>query len=145
MLSTILLPTDGSESTLPVLSTALDWVKRVNGKLVVLSVAGTLSYNPLAGDIPSIDWRAYEEEQRLRAQRILAQAKAMADAAGVPCDTVLEQSDDPAEKILLTAKTHSCDAIFMAAHRRPRLLRLLAGSQTQKVLAHASVPVMVFR
>ncbi len=145
MIRTILLPTDGSDSSGPALQAALEWLKQVDGRLVVLSVAGTLSYNPLAEEVPSIDWKDYEEKQRRRAQCVLDDVCAHARQAGVPCDTVLEQSDDPATAILDTARKQQVDAIFMASHRRSRLNRLFVGSQTQKVLAHAELPVMVFR
>ena len=144
MIHTILLPTDGSDITEPALKAAMEWLKQVNGKLVVLSVARTLHYNPLSENVPSTDWKAYEEEQRRRSNQILDQVRIIAEQSGVHCETVLEQSDDPAEKIILTAKSHHCDAIFMTAHRRPRLTRLFIGSQTQKVLAHSDLPVMVF-
>lgn len=144
MLPNILLPTDGAESSGPVLDVAIDWVKHSGGKLVVLSVAGTLSYSPLAEDVPSIDWQAYEARQRERAQRLLDEACARARAAGIACEPVLEQSDDLAGKIVETAQRLHCDAIFMATHRRSRLMRLFAGSQTQKVLARTNLPVLVF-
>lgn len=145
MIKTILVPTDGSDTSRPAITAALDWLRQVDGKLVVLSVADTLSYNPLAEDVPSIDWKAYEAAQRQRAQRILDEVAASARQAGVACDTVLEQSDDPAAMILDTARQRQADAIFMASHRHSRLSRLFVGSQTQKVLAHTGLPVMVFR
>lgn len=145
MLKTILFPTDGSESGQPVLNSALELLKQVDGKLIVLSVAGTLSYNPLSEDVPSIDWKDYEAQQRRRAQSVLDDVSAQAAQAGVACDTLLEQSDDPAAVILDTAQKLRPDAIFMASHRRSGLTRLFVGSETQKVLSHASTPVMVFR
>ena len=38
-----------------------------------------------------------------------------------------------------------CDLIFMASHGRRGLSGILLGSETQKVLTHAKVPVLVFR
>lgn len=144
MIRTILLPTDGSDSSRPALEAALEWLKQVNGKLVVVSVAGTLSCNPLTEEAPSIDWKDYDEKQRQRARRVLDGVCAQATQAGVACEAVLAQSDDPAAAIVDASRTHPVDAIFMASHRHSRLTRLFVGSQTQKVLAHAGVPVMVF-
>lgn len=145
MIKTILFPTDGSDSARPALDAALDWLRQVNGRLIVLSVAGKLSFNPLSEDVPSIDWKDYELKQQQRARRVLDQIDADARQAGIDCTTVLEQSEDPADVIVDTARKYAVDAIFMASHRRSGLTRLFVGSQTQKVLSHTSVPVMVFR
>ena len=49
------------------------------------------------------------------------------------------------EAIIETAKNHGCDVIFMASHGRRGLSAVLLGSETQKVLTHSSIPVMVYR
>ena len=54
-------------------------------------------------------------------------------------------SDYPAEAILAIARKRRCDLIVMASHGRRGLKAFLLGSQTQKVLARAGIPVMVFR
>ena len=43
------------------------------------------------------------------------------------------------------AKDKACDLIVMASHGRSGLKAVLLGSETQKVLAHAGVPVLVHR
>jgi nucleotide-binding universal stress UspA family protein len=54
-------------------------------------------------------------------------------------------ADNPWEAIIATAQRLGCDLIAMVSHGRRGLSRLLAGSETQKVLAGADVPVMVLR
>ena len=54
-------------------------------------------------------------------------------------------SDFPAETILATAAKQKCDLIVMASHGRCGIARALLGSQAQKVLAQAKVPVLIFR
>ena len=95
--------------------------------------------------MPASEWRQYEKYQRDDAAKNLEPVLIAAREAGVPCDTVIEQGDDPAEKIVAVAQRLGCDAIFMASHRKNALMKLFVGSSTQKVLAHATVPVMVFR
>jgi nucleotide-binding universal stress UspA family protein len=68
-----------------------------------------------------------------------------AKAAGVPCESVHVTSDFPADTILQTAKKRKCDLICIASHGQRGLKAMLLGSQTQKVLAHAEIPVLVFR
>jgi nucleotide-binding universal stress UspA family protein len=79
------------------------------------------------------------------AQRYLAVIERAAKAAGVPCETVSVTDDFPADAILSLAKRRKCDLIFMASHGRRGLGGLLLGSETQKVLTHARIPVLVHR
>lgn len=68
-----------------------------------------------------------------------------AKAAGVSCDCVSVTSDFPADTILAVAKKRKCDLIVMASHSRKGISAMLLGSQTQKVLAQATIPVLVHR
>ena len=79
------------------------------------------------------------------AERYLGMIRKAAAAAGVSCDAISLTSDFPADAILATAKRRKCDLIVMASHGRSGLKAVLLGSETQKVLAHAGVPVLVHR
>ena len=65
--------------------------------------------------------------------------------AGVAIETTTVKSFSPYEAIIEAASKNGCDVIFMASHGRRGLNALLLGSETQKVLTHATVPVMVYR
>ena len=56
-----------------------------------------------------------------------------------------ETSDVPYEIIISTAEQKQCDLIFMASHGRRGITSLLLGSETQKVLTHSKIPVLVYR
>jgi nucleotide-binding universal stress UspA family protein len=49
------------------------------------------------------------------------------------------------EAVIAAAKKHKCDLIVMASHGRRGIKRLLLGSETQLVLTHSHVPVLVLR
>jgi nucleotide-binding universal stress UspA family protein len=68
-----------------------------------------------------------------------------AQAAGVPCQTVIAYSVLPYQEIISTAVDQKCDLIFMASHGRRGLSRLLVGSVAQNVLAYSPIAVMVLR
>jgi len=51
----------------------------------------------------------------------------------------------PFESINASAERNRCDLIFMASHGRRGLSGLLLGSETQKVLTHSKIPVLVYR
>jgi nucleotide-binding universal stress UspA family protein len=60
-------------------------------------------------------------------------------------ETMTAQSFSPYEAIIDTAKAKGCDVIFMSSHGRKGLSAVLLGSETQKVLTHSTIPVMVYR
>jgi nucleotide-binding universal stress UspA family protein len=47
--------------------------------------------------------------------------------------------------VLHAAHRRKCDLIVMASHGRRGLARALLGSETQKVLTHTRIPVLVVR
>jgi nucleotide-binding universal stress UspA family protein len=47
--------------------------------------------------------------------------------------------------LLAAAKKHKCHLILMASHGRKGIKRLLLGSETQQVLTHSTIPVLVLR
>jgi nucleotide-binding universal stress UspA family protein len=68
-----------------------------------------------------------------------------AQAAGVAFDTAKSTEFSPYTGIINTAREKGCDLIMMASHGRRGLAGLLLGSETQKVLTHSEIPVLVYR
>jgi len=68
-----------------------------------------------------------------------------ATAAGVECAPVSVINESPYEAIIKQATQSGCDMIMMASHGRRGLQSLLLGSETQKVLVHSKIPVLVCR
>jgi nucleotide-binding universal stress UspA family protein/hemerythrin-like domain-containing protein len=85
----------------------------------------------------------FNENVAGEARAILAKAEVVAREAGVAYDSVIATSDRPHEAILDAAETRGCDLIFMASHGRRGVKSLMLGSQTQKVLQHTTLPVLV--
>ena len=79
------------------------------------------------------------------AARYLGEIEAAAQAAGVPCECVTIEGEFPAEAIVKVAAKRKCDLIVMASHGRRGVAGILLGSETQKVLILAKVPVLVCR
>ena len=63
----------------------------------------------------------------------------------MPCAVVQASGDSPYDTIIATARDKGCDLILMASHGRKGIKGLLLGSETQKVLVHSAIPVMVYR
>ena len=79
------------------------------------------------------------------AGKILQKIVKRAQAAGVECEPRHALSRAPWQAILAAARKYKCDAIVMGSHGRGGLAALLLGSETQKVLAHSKLPVLVAR
>ena len=87
----------------------------------------------------------YKEHMAAVAGRYLDVAKKIAKAAGVTCDLVHLEHDQPYQAIIDTAQKRGCDAIHMASHGRRGISAILLGSETLKVLTHSAIPVIVCR
>jgi nucleotide-binding universal stress UspA family protein len=79
------------------------------------------------------------------AHNVLSAALSAAKSAGLTADTLLAESGQPHEAIVAAAKSKGADLILMGSHGRSGANAFLLGSVTQKVLAHANVPVVVCR
>jgi nucleotide-binding universal stress UspA family protein len=87
----------------------------------------------------------YEAEAAAKTKNYLDFVKKVAAGSDVKCDTAQVISDQPFEEIIKAAEKKGCDLILMASHGRRGIEGLLLGSETQKVLTHSSVPVLVYR
>lgn len=145
MFKTILVPTDGSPLSDKAVQAAVKFAKAHDGRIIGISVAEPYPFSPLSEAAFSDERELYEQKAREIAQLHVEKIASAAHALGVPCETVVTQSFSPYEEIIDAAKKWNCDVIFMSSHGRKGLSRLFIGSETQKVLAHSTIPVMVFR
>jgi nucleotide-binding universal stress UspA family protein len=63
----------------------------------------------------------------------------------VQCKVVQIEDEHPHRAIIDTAENSGCDLIAMASHGRRGVSALVIGSETNKVLTHSSIPVLVYR
>ncbi len=147
MFERILVATDGSELSQRAVTSAITLAATHAAELVMLKVIprypqsyleGALIYSPK-------DVAAVEQKWQDDAAAELAEAKAQALAKGVQAHIDVVKSDLVAEAIIGAAKTHNSELIVMASHGRNGVQRLLLGSETQHVLTHSHLPVLVLR
>jgi len=86
----------------------------------------------------------YDAQERIAAARVKAVTDA-AKGAGIACNAHTVEALHPWEAILDHAKSQQCDLIVMASHGRRGVAALLLGSETQRVLIHSSLPVLVVK
>jgi nucleotide-binding universal stress UspA family protein len=147
MFRRILVPSDGSPLSRGAVQAAVALAKACGAAVVVFH-----AYPKFRGGAYGTNESAHEalvaahvQQAKADVDAIFAAADAEARAAGVPCECVAIAGDHPWEAILAVAKRKRCDAICMASHGRRGLAGVLLGSETQKVLTHATLPVLVIR
>jgi len=141
----ILVPTDGSDVSAVAEQAAIEFARAHGSEIVALSVAQTYPAYAAAEASMAVDPTLDNDALRRWAERNVGRVGAAAAGAGVACTQLTVFSHSASDAILDSAREHGCDLIFMGSHGRRGLSRLLAGSETQKVLAGAEVPVMVLR
>jgi len=143
----ILVPTDGSKLSQKAVREAVAFAKACGAKVVALHVYPTFAGSPYGNFGPSkaIMANSHEREYKDYADKVFAEISKAADAAGVPFDSVLVEGDDVHKQIIGIAGKKRCDLICMASHGRRGLSGVVLGSETQKVLTHSAIPVLVLR
>lgn len=147
MFKHILLPTDGSPLSRSAVEAGVALAKSLGARVTGFFAAPAPTPVIYRRAIP-VGITTLEKHRKIikkMADNYLAVIAKAAGAAGVPYQGVSVTSDFPAQAILETAKKRKCDLIFMAPHGEHGLSELLLGSQTQKVLSHATIPVLVYR
>jgi nucleotide-binding universal stress UspA family protein len=144
MYQRILVPTDGSEISDKAVQTAAALARLSGAAMMTLSVKEPFPYSAISEMQPVPPQEFYDAQERIAAERV-KNAIAAAQAAGVSCQGHTVEALHPWEAILDHAKTQGCDLIVMASHGRRGLSALLLGSETQKVLTHSPVPVLVVK
>ena len=87
----------------------------------------------------------FEKDVAAWATDILAGVSSKAKEMGVTCETVHVPDSHPADGIIETSRVKDCDLIVMASHGRRGVKKLLLGSVANEVLAHSSVPVLIYQ
>ena len=147
MFKHILVPTDGSPLSSDTVKRAIAFA-RETGARVTFFLAKPDYPVAFYGEGALIDPTTpdkFAEMADKQAQEILAAHEASAKAEGVASASLSSVSDIPYEAIIAAAETSGADLIFMASHGRRGLTGLLLGSETQKVLTHSRIPVLVYR
>jgi nucleotide-binding universal stress UspA family protein len=147
MFKHILIPTDGSKLSKEAAEAGVRLAAALGARVTAFFAAPPATPVVYRGIVPA--GLTTPEKHRKMIQKMSAEylgaVENAARKAGVRCDPVTVTSDFPAESILATAKKRGCDLVFMASRGRRGLSGVLLGSQTQKVLAEAKVPVLVYR
>jgi nucleotide-binding universal stress UspA family protein len=147
MYKRILVPTDGSALSNKAVKRAVELAAAVGAEVVGLNVVPRypVSYFEGGGATPPGEAARVEQQWTEHGLAIAQTVESTAQAAGVKAKAVTVKSGLVAEAILAAARKHKCDLVVMASHGRKGIKRILLGSETQHVLTHGTVPVLVLR
>jgi nucleotide-binding universal stress UspA family protein len=143
----LLVATDGSKHSDKAVAHAIALARKLGSRITAFYAAPgypepIYTEGIVYSQMPPAD---YEAAVARDAERMLRKVEKRAATAGVPCRTQHAMSSIPWDAILAAAKKSKCDAIVMGSHGRGGLAALLLGSETQRVLAHSKLPVIVVR
>ena len=145
MFKHLLLPTDGSQMSSNAVHEAIQFAKSINASVTGIYVMPQYQTFTFQTEMLSDTKEQFEKDSRAHADQFLSVIEKAAAAAVVACDTAVATSDHPYEAIIQAAEERGCDLIVMASHGRKGLQGVLLGSETQKVLTHSPLPVLVYR
>ena len=141
----ILIPTDGSELSEKAVKEGIELAMSMKAKVTVFTASPPFpvvsSEVPVGADSIALYTASAEE----RAAARLRPGLEYAHARGVSARTQHVFAERPYEAIIAAAAKAGCDLVCMASHGRKGIAGLLVGSETNKVLTHSKVPVLVCR
>ncbi|MCU0254510.1 MAG: universal stress protein [Acidobacteria bacterium] len=139
----ILCPTDFSEPADSALQVAREMAHAMKARLILLNVVVPVAV-PVAVEIPV--GAAVTPEATLR--RYKEQSEAMIGAivetlkpTGLEVEGLVAEGD-PADAIVAVSEREEADLIVIATHGRTGWRRLVFGSVAEKVIRHATCPVL---
>ena len=147
MFKHLLVPTDGSDLSLQAVARAASFAKEAGARITLFYAepdppAAYMGMGAISA--PHLDQDMHNRLDSA-AKEILNAAEALVRDADVACQQVVSIGNKPHTVIIQAAEAHGCDLIFMASHGRRGLSGLLLGSETQNVLTHSQIPVLVYR
>ncbi|NBW79912.1 MAG: universal stress protein [Betaproteobacteria bacterium] len=147
MYKKILVATDGSTLSKKAVTHAINLAQLSGAELVALKVVPRYPQSYFEGGmvLPASDVGRIEKQWMEHSQTIVDAVAKSGSAKGVTVKAITSKSDLVSDAIIAAAKKHKCDLIVMASHGRNGVKRLLLGSETQQVLTHSTVPVLVLR
>ncbi|WP_321796773.1 universal stress protein [Caballeronia sp. J97] len=145
MFNHLLVPTDGSALSEAAVRTAVALAKENNARITGLYMVRPFHMTVYSAEMVGADQDEAQAADQARARQYLENLRDIAAQAGVACDTEAPTGTHPYEAILDAAKTRHCDLIVMASHGHGGIRGLLLGSETQKVLTHSHLPILVVR
>lgn len=144
MFKHILLPVDGSDTSLMAVDKASGLARAFGSTVTAIYVIDPYAFSGVGADF-SYGQAQYLGAAKAEGDAALQQSAAMLTAAGVTVSTAVIEAHAIYRGILETASSVGADLIVMGSHGRRGLEKLVLGSVAAQVLAHAHLPILVVR
>lgn len=140
----ILVPIDGSETSMIAMKEAIKLGKALNSKITVVQV---MALDPYIADayVKTGQTNDLIERTRTYLLDILEQAQQEFANEGITVETKLLEGFVVHEEIIQAAQDLNVDLIVMGSHGRTGVRKLVLGSVAQKVLGESHIPVLIVR
>ena len=147
MYKRILVATDGSKLSNLAVDHAIELADLTGAEVVALKVVPRYPQTYFEGGmaLAAAEVARIEKQWNEEALAAVNAVKSAGQLREVKVKPITVKSDLIAEAVIAAAKKHKCDLIVMASHGRRGIKRLLLGSETQQVLTHSHIPVLVLR
>jgi len=147
MFKHILVPTDGSGFSNHAVSAGAKLARSLGAKLLLLHVRSPIEspHHVEGGALSNLGGKVMLQEIEDEERKLLDAALEIAAADGAKAETAFVAGYSTYDAIIRIASEQGCDLIVMASHGRRGISGFLIGSETQKVLTHTTVPVLVVR
>lgn len=144
MFKHLLVPIDGSDVTKRALKKVLDLAKKDKASITLVYASDPMP--PMVYSDSSLGYGFSQQDHKKAcdafAKNLFKSALAVL-GTGVVVRTLHTFSPSLAGGVLAAAKKTKADAIVMASHKRTGIKGLLLGSQTNEVIVHSTLPVIV--
>ena len=141
----ILVATDGSDVAGKAVRHAIELAKSLRSRLTAVLVTEPYEAVAFTETMVVVDPSDYRKNCEEHAKQVLSKVSADAQAAGVSCDTIHQDSHWPYDGIIKAAEETKADLIVVGSHGRRGIEGLLLGSQAVKLLTHTTIPTLVVR
>jgi nucleotide-binding universal stress UspA family protein len=145
----ILVPTDGSALSRDAAERAIVMARAMGARITFFHARPERRMSFFGGEgggyVNQVSAEEFERQTVAEANAALDAVQALALSAGVASERTIADEGAPFEGIIAAATTAGCDLIIMASHGRRGIKGLILGSETQKVLTHSQIPVLVYR
>lgn len=140
-MTNIILPVDFSNTTSKLLKGAVDFAKKMEGKIFLIHVA-PMDIGFAIGDMgyqyfPEIEQNEIKEELKL-----LNSLQEQITSMGVNCEHILRQGS-ARDIILEFAEENKAEYIVMGSHGRSGIYDVFVGSLTKDLTKKSPIPVLV--
>ncbi len=147
-LKKILVATDGSENAKRAIQTATDLARKDNAELVLIHVVAQFVpiYSPVGASSWAVDYSTYYDDLEKEGKKLINQTVEEAKSQGVNAKgEVLRAVASTVATIVEEASKENCDLIVVGTRGLGGFKKLLLGSVSSGVVAHAHCAVLVVR